>query len=642
MLVGQQLGPFLIEKELGAGAMGAVYRGKYLKTGQLVAVKIMAPGLGTSSNAAAARFEREAKILKQLNHPNIVRLFGIGRQGSMAYYAMEYIQGESLDRVMARRGRMSWEEVVDLGQQLCAALQHAHEKGIVHRDLKPSNLMILPDGTLKLTDFGIAKDLDVTALTGANCTIGTAAYMSPEQCRGERDLSHKSDLYSLGVVFYELITGRKPFIAESAMDLFLLHVKGKFERPSRLVLDLPVWMDTLICQLLEKKPAQRPYDAAMVAQVLGTVQEKVEEQQSVGLEKARARGMDLPRDQRNPTDEDREAVRELLGKRPKRKKKWRLRAMIWAQAVGLLIILVVVIGALVISIRPPSPDKLYTRAEELMNSDNPDHWDRAREGPIKEYLRRYGHLQTHDTEQIQQWADDYDMARYEKLIARYIRYEKRKQGFPVVAQTDSEAKAFKAGLAEAEGDAETAIALWKETLELDPMQLGLLAQRHLKTFDQITAEEKRLLTLRGAIRETRTEPTLDPLARRAFLAMRQELIGDRAGALRSYERLHEVIAKETALVTDPFSKEEARKDRQLKDRLKDKPQDESGRLALIRKRVAEIRKSLNSPGVSLLDQRAAAQEIAVLYEKEEDLAEAVKEAKSLVQEIDRLTGRNSR
>src|SRR3954453_13596013 len=109
MLVGQQLGPFLIEKELGAGAMGAVYRGKYLKTGQLVAVKVMAPGLGTSSNSASARFEREAKILKQLNHPNIVRLFGVGKYHGTPYYAMEYIQGESLDRLMARRDRMSWE-----------------------------------------------------------------------------------------------------------------------------------------------------------------------------------------------------------------------------------------------------------------------------------------------------------------------------------------------------------------------------------------------------------------------------------------------------------------------------------------------------------------------------------------------------
>ncbi len=279
MLVGQQLGPFAIDKELGAGAMGAVYRARYVKTGQVVAVKVMAPGLGDANPNAVARFEREAAILKQLNHPNIVRLFGVGKYQGTRYYAMEYVVGESLDRVMSRRGRMTWEEVVELGQQLCAALQHAHEAGVVHRDLKPSNLMILPDGTLKLTDFGIAKDLDVTALTSANCTVGTASYMSPEQCRGERDITHKSDLYSLGVVFYELITGRKPFNADNAMEMFMLHVQGTFERPSRLVLDLPVWMDNLICQLLEKKPEQRPFDAAMVHNALGAVQEKVEAQQ---------------------------------------------------------------------------------------------------------------------------------------------------------------------------------------------------------------------------------------------------------------------------------------------------------------------------------------------------------------------------
>ena len=134
---------------------------------------------------------------------------------------------------------MTWEEVVTLGQQLCAALQHAHERGVVHRDLKPSNLMILSDGTLKLTDFGIAKDLDVTALTSANCTVGTASYMSPEQCRGEKDIGPKSDLYSMGVLFYELITGRKPFEAENAMDMFVQHCTGEFERPSRSCLTYP-------------------------------------------------------------------------------------------------------------------------------------------------------------------------------------------------------------------------------------------------------------------------------------------------------------------------------------------------------------------------------------------------------------------
>jgi serine/threonine-protein kinase len=250
MQPGQQIGPFTIERELGAGAMGAVYRGVYNKTGQRVAIKIMLPG-AAENKQSVDRFKREIDILKQLNHPNIVRLLYADKQNGTRYYAMEYIQGESLDRVLARRGRFSWEEVVTLGQQLCAALQHAHDKGVVHRDLKPSNLMVLADGTLKLTDFGIAKDLDVTQLTEANCTVGTASYMSPEQCRGEKNLTHKSDLYSLGIVMYELLTGKKPFIAENVMDMFMLHVKGSFERPSRLVVETPKWLDILICQLLE-------------------------------------------------------------------------------------------------------------------------------------------------------------------------------------------------------------------------------------------------------------------------------------------------------------------------------------------------------------------------------------------------------
>src|SRR5947209_5812166 len=248
MLVGQKIGPFAVDKELGAGAMGAVYRARHEETGQRVAIKIVAPGLATNKTAMD-RFKREAAILKQLKHPNIVRLVATGRFSGTPFYAMEYVEGESLDRVMGRRGRISWEEVVTLGKQLCDALKHAHDTGIVHRDLKPANVMVLPDGTVRLTDFGIAKDTDATALTSANCTVGTAAYMSPEQCRGERDLTFKSDLYSLGVMFYELLTGRKPFQAENPMDMFMKHVHEKCERPSRLVLDIPVWLDNLICQL---------------------------------------------------------------------------------------------------------------------------------------------------------------------------------------------------------------------------------------------------------------------------------------------------------------------------------------------------------------------------------------------------------
>ncbi len=294
MLVGKALGPYLVDKELGSGAMGTVYRAKHKDTGERVAVKLMSPALGTSDQARA-RFERELHILKQLSHPNIVRYKGSGRYHGAPFFIMEYVQGDSLDHVMARRDRLTWEEIVEMGTQLCDALQHSHDKGIIHRDLKPSNVMVLRDGTVKLTDFGIAKDTDVTALTAANSTVGTAAYMSPEQCKGSRDITYKSDLYSLGVMFYELLTGRKPFHAETAVEMFMKHAKEKFAPPSQWVPECPPWLNTLICQLMEKQPEQRPQSADMVAKALALVKEKMLTQQSAGLDTAKKRRMDRSR-----------------------------------------------------------------------------------------------------------------------------------------------------------------------------------------------------------------------------------------------------------------------------------------------------------------------------------------------------------
>ncbi len=503
MLIGQHIGPFVIDKELGSGAMGAVYRARHVKTGKVVAIKVMAPGLGSSNSRAAERFEREAEILKQLRHPNIVHFHGVSTHEGVRYFAMEYLQGESLDKVMARRGRMSWEEVVELGQQLCRALQHAHEKGIIHRDLKPSNLMVLPDGTLKLTDFGIAKDTDVTQLTSANCTVGTAAYMSPEQCKGERDLSHKSDLYSLGVLLYELITGRKPFNAENAMEMFLLHVQGDFPRPAKLVLELPVWLDTLICQLLEKKPDNRPLDAAMVGNALGSVKEKVEAQQSAGVDVARRRMIDRAPGAPKLDAEDKETARFLLkGKvRPGRKAGRPFYEKAWFQAAGILTVLAGLGLTLYLVFRPPSPDNLYASAERtlksvvadptaadagdglirayLTNDDNRGKLDEVRDrdrGAIGEYLRRYGASLSRDprTNQVRQWADTIDCALCERQLMRHLAGSKF-----VHPEGDLDKLAFAAADAEKDGKPKEAVQKWQQVKEGTDTGWARTAERHL-------------------------------------------------------------------------------------------------------------------------------------------------------------------
>ncbi|HKB04802.1 MAG TPA: serine/threonine-protein kinase [Gemmataceae bacterium] len=391
MHVGQTFGPFTIEKELGSGAMGTVYRATFHEDGRSdrdVALKVIAFGL-SGNESALARFEREAKILKQLKHANIVRLLATGRFKGTPFFAMEYVDGKSLDKVMLDRQAgvptrppFTWEEVVELGRPLCAALQHAHEKGIIHRDLKPSNLMVTTEGILKLTDFGIAKDVDVTALTAANNTIGTAAYMSPEQCKGERLLTGKSDLYSLGIVFYELLTGRKPFNAESSVDMFLLHVSGTFTRPAQINPDIPVWLDTLVCQMMEKKPEHRPRDAAMVCQALEEIAEKVASQVSAGADLAKARTLV----DRHLGDEDRQAAKFIRAgskKKKLRKKRIPFYRRNWFVALACLAIL----GAMgwtvwTFAIAPPSAESLLARIEATKDPE-------ARERLVGEYLRHY-------------------------------------------------------------------------------------------------------------------------------------------------------------------------------------------------------------------------------------------------------------
>jgi eukaryotic-like serine/threonine-protein kinase len=390
MLVGSKLGPFHIEKELGSGAMGTVYRANFDHEGKNVVVALKVVALGLLGNKSAMdRFHREAAILKQLKHPHIVRLIATpspNKPSKTPFIAMEYIEGESLDHVLARRGKLGWEEVADYAKQLCSALQYAHEKGIIHRDLKPSNLMVTLDGKLKLTDFGIAKDTDVTALTGANSTIGTAAYMSPEQCRGEKDLSNKSDLYSLGIVLFELVTGRKPFTAENTVDMFMKHVQEPPPRPSRFGSDLPVWFDNLIMFLLEKDKATRPMDAATVGRMLADIEFKMQNQQSAGAELANAKKKDRLSGLQKIDAEDMDAARSLkAGKTGKKKAKKRVPLLErqWVRAVPAVVAGIGLIAGAIWFFTPPGQQAMADAVAKAGDTN-------AKINAAEAYLAKYG------------------------------------------------------------------------------------------------------------------------------------------------------------------------------------------------------------------------------------------------------------
>ena len=535
MLVGKDLGPFRIESELGTGAMGTVYRAVRRDDGRRFAIKVIAFGL-LGNETAVERFEREALILKQFKHPNIVRFSGTGSYKKTPFFVMEYVEGESLDKVLARR-TFSWEEVVVLGRQLCAALQHAHERGIVHRDLKPSNLMMLSDGTLKLTDFGIAKDPDLTALTGQNCTVGTAAYMSPEQCRGEKTVSAKSDLYSMGVVFYELLTGRKPFQAESPIEMFHAHVSGTFERPSQFVMDIPKWLDTLVCQLLEKKPEHRPFDAAMVAKALDEVEQKVAERRSAGVDAATARAGD--RLVQRPADEtDRDAARTLRGavaKKKLRKKVVPLTQRKWVQAVGLSAALLAIAGMVYGLTRPPSADRLFSAARTAVEAKSPDALDAT-----SRYLQYYGGRPDERTEEVRGWNRDLRVERQEvRLLNRMF----AKKPFP--PEGEYQKLAYKAIKLENEGDLRKARDTWDELSEAkddgdsDAAVYLWLAQKNSARLD-MTEREKMLtdaLDREHAIAPPAAQDNSDQLMRDCLLAKRYQQFGDLARAKENWDRV---------------------------------------------------------------------------------------------------------
>lgn len=269
----KRIGPYTIERKIGAGGMGTVFLGVHDDTGEKAAIKVLPPMLAREPGFLA-RFEREVSALRKLNHPNVVKLFESGVDGDISYYAMEYVDGITLMDRLRDQKRIPWQEVIDLGVQICGALKAAHNAGIIHRDLKPSNLLITDDNQVKLTDFGVAQVFASGKLTVTGGVIGTAEYMSPEQAAGKR-AEKRSDIYSLGAVMYVMLTGRPPFTGKTSFDVARQHQTGRFDSPRMIVPEIPYWLDEVVCQCLEKKPEDRYPDAYVLSRRLKEIPRKV-------------------------------------------------------------------------------------------------------------------------------------------------------------------------------------------------------------------------------------------------------------------------------------------------------------------------------------------------------------------------------
>jgi tRNA A-37 threonylcarbamoyl transferase component Bud32 len=238
-------------EHLGQGGMGVVYKARQRHLNRLVAVKILPPSIGDEP-AFAERFMREAQALAQLNHPNIVQVYDFGRTDEFFYFIMEFVDGVNL-RALIRDGMLEPEQALKIVPQICDALQFAHDEGIVHRDIKPENILIDKKGRVKIADFGLAKLLGRAAedlsLTGTGQLMGTLGYMAPEQLQEAHTVDHRADIYSLGVVFYEMLTGKLPI--------------GRFDPPSKRV-HIDVRLDEVVLRSLESEPGRRYQHASEI------------------------------------------------------------------------------------------------------------------------------------------------------------------------------------------------------------------------------------------------------------------------------------------------------------------------------------------------------------------------------------------
>ncbi|MEU7002112.1 protein kinase [Nonomuraea sp. NPDC046570] len=265
-------GRYRLDTRIGAGGMGEVWRGEDVVLARTVAVKVLLPGR-TDDPGFVARFQGEARAMATINHAGVVDVYDYGVHqiagaGATAYLVMKFVDGEPLDRLLARLGRIAPEPAMELIAQAASALQAVHEQGIVHRDVKPGNLLVQRDGTLVITDFGIARADVASRLTDAGMVLGTAAYCAPEQAEGA-PVTPAVDIYALGVVAYECLVGQRPFDGDSPVTIALKHIR---EAPPPLPVEIPPAVRALVERALSKDPARRfPSAAAMAAEARRSV-----------------------------------------------------------------------------------------------------------------------------------------------------------------------------------------------------------------------------------------------------------------------------------------------------------------------------------------------------------------------------------
>lgn len=269
---------YTILERIGGGGMADVYRAIDNLLDRSVAVKVLHAQFAADEDFVR-RFRREGQAAAKLSHPNIVNIYDVGHDGDIYYIVMEYIAGETLKEKIQRSGHLAVEEALHIAAQIAEALEHAHQNNLVHCDIKPHNILITPSGRIKVTDFGIARAATSASMTQTGTVIGSVHYFSPEQAKGSI-INAKSDLYSLGVVMYEMLTGQVPFTGETPISIALKHIQDEPRRPSELNPDIPPLVEAIVLKAMAKDSAQRYASASEMIKDIRYAQNYLQDQQT--------------------------------------------------------------------------------------------------------------------------------------------------------------------------------------------------------------------------------------------------------------------------------------------------------------------------------------------------------------------------
>ncbi len=269
-------GRYRLVSQIGSGGMAVIYKATDLALGRTVAIKILRPSL-TSDQSFLIRFRQEARNVANLAHPNLVTVHDVGQDGNTYYMVMEFLDGQDLKKIIKAKGPLSVERVLDLTIQVCAGIGYAHRAGLVHADVKPQNILVNEGDRVKVTDFGIAQALAMTKPQERQKVVwGSPHYFAPEQAQGEYP-TPSSDVYSIGVVLFEMLTGRLPFMATDQQELALAHIRDAPPRISELNSKVPVALDRIVQKVLSKEPSARYLTADQLGRILIAYKEQGQE-----------------------------------------------------------------------------------------------------------------------------------------------------------------------------------------------------------------------------------------------------------------------------------------------------------------------------------------------------------------------------